>query len=444
MLLCLFLVLTLGQAAAAAAAPSANPPQVRTLPNGLAVVTQKDDASAITVLEILVKGGQRAEPAGRQGLAYLTTRLSMDIPDQTKVQDFMAKALHYSMTVRSDASVIHLECLTEYFDEMLGTFLEILTDPLFTGIRVDRIKEFMDHQRRIQGDDAVNVGRLAHLETFFKDTGYAGSIYGTDESLKALKTREAKDFYDRHFYGRNMVLVAVSNLDDAEMQALLGRRFGKFRAAPANVPPATPEALKASPAGAAARVIEKDSQQTYVGAAFALPAPTPRQFVLQSIVENVLGKGPGSRIWGLRTDRKLAYNVGAAATPMKEAGLLEAYLEASPEKAAEAREALARALVEFYEKGITAEELETGKSELKTSFLRTNEPKSGRATTLGTMDAVGVGVGLFASFAEELAAVRLEEANAFILAAMKPEAASWVIVGPKISKLLLTTDAGRR
>ena len=432
-LLVLAVIATAGASAGTAAAVSS--PQKNVLENGLTVITQKDDASAITVLEIVIKGGQRAETPGKEGLSYLATRLSMDIPDQSTVQDFMAKALHYSMATRSDASVIHLECLTEFFDEMLGTFLEILTDPLFTNIRIDRIKEFMDHQRRIQGDDAVNVGRTAHLEAFFKGSGYAGLTYGTEASLKAIKTKDTKEFYDRYFVAGNMALVAVSNLDNAEMQALLAKRFGPFRSAPAtaggaaSLPSVTPVPPAASP-----RVIEKDSRQNFVGAAFVLPAATRRGFVLQFLVENTLGKGPGSRLWTLRTDQKLAYNVTAAVTPMKDAGILEAFLETAPEKAVPAREALSRILYDFYEKGLTAEELETGKTELKASFIRTNEIKSSRTSTLGTMEALGIGADLFATFADEIEAVTLDEANAFIRSFLKPEAASWVIVGPKATK----------
>ena len=426
--LVLLAVLLLGRVSAAAV----HPPLVITLESGLTVVTQQDEASAISVLEILIKGGQRAEPPGREGLAYVATRLAMDIPDQRKVQNFMAKALHYSMTVRDDASVIRLECLTEFFDEILGEFLQILTDPLINNIRLDRTKEFIDHRRRIEADDAVNLGRLAHREAFFKGTGYDGSIFGTAESLKEVKVREARDFYDRFFVPGNMVLVSVSNLADEEMQALLARRFASLQAAPRS--PDAPTSLRAfqvnSP-GPSPRVIEKQTQQNFIGAAFILPATTPRLFVLSFLLENILGRGPGSRLWSLRSERKLAYNVGAVATPMREAGLFEAFLEASPDKADEAREALAEALREFHDRGITADELETGKTELKAFFLRSNERKTSRVSTLSLMAASGVGAGLFASFADELAAVTLEEANAFIREHLDPAAASWVVVGPK-------------
>jgi predicted Zn-dependent peptidase len=420
---------------ALSAAGAISPPQKKILPNGLTVITQKDDASAITALEIVIRGGQRSEPPGKEGLAFLLTRLAMDIPDEGKVREFMAKALHYTMTVRSDSAVIHLECLTEFFDGLLGEYLDILTDPLINNIRIDRIKEFLDHQRRIESDDAANAGRLAHLEDLFHGTGYSASIYGTKESVASLKVREARDYYERYFTAGNMIVVAVSDLDDAVIQGILAKRFAKLRAASKAasdaLPSPRPSAEVAPSPRRDPRIIEKDARQAFIGAAFVLPPADKKTFVSQMLVENVLGKGPGSRLWSLRTERNLAYNVSAAAIPMKDAGLLQAFLETSPEKTEEARKSLAQSLLEFHEKGLSAEELETGKAEVGAMFIRSNELKSARVSTLGTMEALGLGAGLYAEFAGELAALTLDEVNAYIRAALKPEAASWVIVGPK-------------
>ena len=41
-----------------------------TLENGLRVIHEHDDSSQITVVQFFIKGGQRAEPAGKAGLAY--------------------------------------------------------------------------------------------------------------------------------------------------------------------------------------------------------------------------------------------------------------------------------------------------------------------------------------------------------------------------------------
>ena len=62
-------------------------PQKRVLSNGLSVVYHKDDSSATTVLHIVAKAGKTAQPEEKEGLAYLTTRLLLEIPD-ARLQQF--------------------------------------------------------------------------------------------------------------------------------------------------------------------------------------------------------------------------------------------------------------------------------------------------------------------------------------------------------------------
>lgn len=400
------------------------------LDNGLAVISQRDTASTLTVLEILIRGGQTAEPEGQAGLSYLTTRLAVDIPDQDKVQDFMAKALHYSVSAKADYSVIHLECLSEFFDEAAAAFVEILSDPLFTGVRIDRLKEFMDNQRRLLADDTDNDGHAAHLEAFFGSSAYGRSPFGSEASLRAIKTADIKDFYNRWFVPGNMTLIAISDLDESRLAAVLKKRFGGFRkgaAVPTLSLPASPPANVFS----AARDIAKESLQTLVSAAFALPPLSPRTFALNAVVENTLGRGPGTRLWSLRAELKLAYAVTARATQMKSGGILESTLETEPAKGEDARISLEQALREFAARGLTADELEAARAEVKTQFLRGNERKDARAATLGMLEMLGLGATFFEAFSVELGGVTLEVVNAYIKDTLAPARASWVRIGPK-------------
>ncbi|MCX6559994.1 MAG: pitrilysin family protein [Candidatus Aminicenantes bacterium] len=398
------------------------------LDNGMTVVYRHDPASEVTVLLIGIGGGQSAEPVDKAGLAFLTSRLAIDIPDQSKAQDFVVKALHSSLNVRGDFAVIQLECLSEFFDEVAAAFVRILADPLFTGVRIERIKEFMAHQRRLEADDAGNAGRLAQAEAFFAGTGYGRSIYGSEASLAAIKAKDIKDFYDRLFIAGNITLTVVTDLDRERLAAMLKKHFGGFRKSA--TAPAIPSLASASPAEPS-RQMEKEALQTYVSAAYPLPAAGRRNYVLDSLLENALGRGPGTRLWSLRSEQKLAYNVAASALQMKQGGLFEAFLETDPSKTAQARTALGALLAEVHHTGLSAEELDVAKAGLKSLFLRGNETKISRASTLASFEALGLDASFFEAFAKEVDAVTLDEMNAHIRSVLDPAKAHWVLVGPK-------------
>jgi len=399
------------------------------LDNGLTVVTQTDTASAVTVVEIIVKGGARAEPVAKAGLSYLATRITAEIQDSDTARDFMVKALRTSVTSRDDASIIHLECLTEFADSALASLLKILTDPLFTNIRLDRLTEALNHQQRIQADDAVNEARLAQREAFFGGTSSGGSIFGTEASLATIKPKDLKAFHARRFVAGNMIVVAVSDLEPVQLLTLIERHFKALKPGPSSESDTEPFSLKNPPYPI--RTIVKEQQQSVVSCAFPLAPISRRDYVLVSLIENILGRGPGSRLWGLRTDKKLAYSVSALATPFRQGGIFEAYLETDALKTDTSKEALEEELRRFFLDGISSEEFLAGRAVLQADFLRANETKANRTSTLGFFESTGLGADFFDQFAGELSSMTHDETNAAVKRLLDPARASWIIVGPK-------------
>jgi len=406
---------------------SGNLPEEEFLSNGLKLIYQKDASSAITVLQILIWGGKGAEPEGKDGLAYLTTRLVLEIPDRGKIQDMMIQASRTSMMSYGDYSLINIRCLSEYLEETLKITTQIMLKPLFSGLRIDLIKKQMINQRKRQEDDSINVGHNALLEELFNNTSYQGSVLGSKESLKAIKKKDIKNHYKRYFVAENMAVVVISNLGKESLTEILEEYFAGF---PSGEQPKSK--LNSSTIPEEKKIfIEKDSKQCFISLAFSLPKITRKNFILASIIENFLGKGVGSKLWALRYREKLAYNVNSRATQMKDGGILEAYLETDKEKKDVALEALKKVLSSLFEKGITEEELEIAKIYTKASFLRNNETKEIRARNLASYEARGLGYELFNGFFPEIDAIGLDEINTYIKDILNSEKAVEVVIGPK-------------
>ncbi len=399
----------------------------KTLENGLTLLYQKDGSSAVTVIQFLIGGGMKADPEGKQGLAYITTRLVLEIPDDITAQNMMSQASQVYLTCLGDYSLINVASLSENLDETLKTVSQIILDPLFSAIRIDSIKKQMDYRKKMQEDDAINVGRNAALERFFAGTGYGGSVLGSEKSLKAIKRKDIQSFYDTHFKAGNMVVAAISDMEEEALSGILERYLNQFPAGK----PTEPEALGISPSENDDIFIEKDTKQYFVSIAFPLPEITTKNYALAYMIENLLGKGLNSRLWSLRTKEKLAYNVNSHLTQMKYGGMLEAYLETDKEKKEAAVEALRKVLTDLYENGITEEEFEVTKTFSKASFLRGNETKTTRAENLVSFEALGLGFTFLDGLPAEMEAISLEEINAYIKDIFDPAKGLEIIVGPE-------------
>ena len=396
------------------------------LENGLPLIYEWDESSHVTVLQLFIKGGQHAEPEGKAGLAYITTRLSLEIPDQSKTQELMNQATRIYMACKEDFSHITLSCLSENLENALEVMSKILSKPLFSGIRIDRIKDRMERQQNREADEPFNQAHETYMNAFFKGSPYANSVYGDEKSRKATKKKDIQLYYQKYFTAKNMVLVVSSDLPKEEITALMNTYLGVF-------PEGSPAALVSydlAPEVQKTITIEKDSQQSYISAGYFIDGSSPRNYIHALLINNLLGKGVNSRLWELRIKDKLAYNVNSRFTFTREGILLEAFLETENAKREAAQQALQETLQTLFSDGINEEELTTTKVFAKSLLLRDNETKENRSRTLAFFEILGLGYDFIDEIFAQIDATTPEELNAFLQTYLKPEKAIFVVVGP--------------
>lgn len=401
-------------------------PEKIVLATGSTCLFYRDAASPTTVIQIFVAGGRGAVPAGLDGLAYLVTSLSLEIPDDGKARDLMAQATRIYLSVWEDCSIIHIECLSENVEEALRVVSGIVQDPLLTGVRIDRTKRTMLLRGRAVQDDAEAAGRDAVLRALYGNHGYGAAAFGTEDSLKSLGRKEVSEFRRRFFTKAGLFFSVGSDLERENVRALLEKHFTKFPAGDApHLPPILPNLPEDRDI-----VLVRDTKQTYLGRAFVLPAPGPAAYAKTLLLEILLGRGPGSRLWDLRTTGRLAYNVNARTVWTRSSGVLEAYLETEAAKAESASDALNDVLRTLHEQGLSDDEFEAAQTMAAAHFLRSVETKAARTRIAGTFEVLGLGHDYLSGIFEALGSVTLAELNSFIKDVLGPEKALRVTIGP--------------
>lgn len=406
--------------------PWKNPPARFVLASGVPCIYQKDASSPTTVVGLVIGGGKAAVPAGLDGLATMSTRLLLEIPDEGKVQDLMAQATRLSFVCLEDCSIIVVECLSENLEAALRVTAKIVLDPLITGLRVGRAKDLLEVNARAEDDDAVAAGRNAVFRGFFRDRGYGTPLYGTKASLALIDRKTVLSFVRRYLVKPNVLFCVQSDLEPEPVRRLLDGSFGSFPDGPAaGLPvqdPAPPEDRDI--------VLVKDTRETYVGRAYALPRAGLDDMARGMLLETLLGHGPGSRLWPLRLDERLAYGVDAELTWTRSAGILIARLETGRDKRARAVEALDRTLAALRENGIAGEEMEATRTMALARFLRDTEAKSPRLRLLAVLAGLGLGPEAVPDLLAAIRAVTREDLNAYARAVLDPARALRVTVGP--------------
>ncbi|MFQ6070546.1 MAG: M16 family metallopeptidase [Candidatus Aminicenantales bacterium] len=403
-------------------------PIKKTLPNGLVVIFQQDESTALTALQIFIRGGTGDVPPGMDGLAYITTRLSIEIPDRNTIQEIMRQASSISMDCRGDYSLITIKCLSKNLDETLKVAAKTLLNPLFSTIRITRNKEYMRYRRKADEDNSIILAHNTQLRAFFGKDGYGSSLLGTEESLKKIRRKDIEDYYAKHFTARNTVIAVCSDLEEEDIMRTIEKFFADFTPKK----PVESVMTKISLPHEKNILLEKETKQTYVSLTFPLPPASRKNFVMTSFLENLLGKGVNSKLWQLRSREKLAYNVNSHAVQMKAGGIIKAYLETENEKKEKALQSLKEILISLHEEGITEKEFEETKVSTRAHFLRLNETKAMRAANLAYFETVGLGYDFLIIFFSELEKLSYEEINSFIKQTLDPKKSVEVIIGPEL------------
>ncbi|MBM3297656.1 MAG: insulinase family protein, partial [Candidatus Aminicenantes bacterium] len=416
-----------------------NSPIRRLAPDsGWTAIYQRDGSSALTSICLLLRGGKRAEPPGREGSAYLTARLMLEIPDDRSARRLMVQASPLSAGSHGDFCLIEVETLSAHLEETLKILSRPLHNPLFSDIRLEALKRYMGHLRMRETDASVSLARSLLLGSFFGPRGYGASSYGTEDSLKKIRGRDLQDLYESWYGAENIVLAVVTDRGEEEVGSLLRAHFKP----PRRGGPTEPRTPIPSPAPATELSDTRDTLQSLVGAAYLLPGASPKIFALASLAESLIGKGVSSRLWRLRQEGLLAYNILCNYLPFRDAGILETCLETDNDKLEAAADAFQAVLADVSTEGTDARELEAARLIALTEFLRDNEAKSSRARNMAVYEALGLGHDFLEAVPSLLAAVTPEEMNAFLAERLSPDKAARVVIKGTKKKEQTASPAG--
>lgn len=203
-------------------------------------------------------------------------------------------------------------------------------------------------------DDMMRYPIQLALRAAFGDTGYGLPILGLPEAVPSLSDGMVRAWHACELAAGRTTFVAVGELDPERMAEQLA---GLFAAGPARTAaPAAGEGQRAAP-GLQQSVVERAKRQTALALLFPGPGRTdPSRHTAE--VWCAIASGLGGRLFtALRDEQSLAYTIFASSWERAHAGAILLYLATSPEREAEAREALLRELARFAAEPPAADEL---------------------------------------------------------------------------------------
>lgn len=406
-----------------------NPPQQIAISSNLSFIYQQDDSSAITVIQVLVRGGRAAVPVSKRGLAFLATRLAMDLSSSDQFRDIMQMGSLVYPGIEGDYSIMTIKCLSSRLEETLKIVLNVFKDPLFTGPRINNLKGYMEHRNKTEEDAPEELMEQAYLNVFLGsgEYNYGGSDYGDEETRKAISKNDISDFYKKYFNTANVIISVSTDLSEAAITPIMKKYFSSISGGSPVVSPSVSVSVPAQKVV----TVKKENQQVHIALGITTPPISRENYVRLYMLDNALGKGIGSKIWSLRTEDGLAYSINTRAMPLKNAGLLMVYLKTDVNEKEQALRALRSLLADFQREGISEDELAHIRTRSKADFLRMCETKEQKARQMAYFEVMGLSFQFLEEFFSVIDRVTATELNEFLRLLPAPEQWVTVIIGPE-------------
>ncbi len=406
--------------------PSESPKKIE-ITQMFQVLYQYEPVSKITALQIFVNAGQKQEPSGFQGISYLSTWLSIGLPNRGKINHLMKLGSTFSWQVDGDFAVITVKSLTENLDETMELLSSVLKNPLVSNLRISEIKKQMEFALEILEDDSHLAMKFSLMNSFFKTPGYGGSVYGTKDTQKNIKRKHVLNFLSEHFTLKNMVFSVATDLEEEKLKKMFSRHFKDF---PVGRPVKT-VSIKTEIPEIKEIVIKRETDEVLLAYGFPVPAVSNKKdYCLAMMLEILTGIGVGSRLWEIREDKNLAYTAESELMRMKDAGILALYVKTSPKQLNQAALALEDIIKKLRESGITKDELDVTKEYSKGELMRHTETKHSRSLYIALFESYGLGYDFIVKIFDRIDSVTLREMNDFITATFNPAHQVKVIIGP--------------
>jgi zinc protease len=388
--------------------------------------------------------GSQHDPAGKEGLAYLTATLMAEGATKKHPYPEILKLL-YPMAagygVRVDKELVtfsgrvHKDNLEAYVPMLLDAIREpAFEEADFTRIR-QRTRDFLEKTLRYSSDE--ELGKAALYGAAFAGTPYAHLNAGTSAGLAAITLEDVRQFHARHFT-RDAVVLALGGGYDAALVERMQRELARL---PAGTPAAVAAPAVAAPQGRPVVIVRKPGPATAISFGFPIDARRgDREFYALWVANSWLGehRNSSSHLYQvIREKRGMNYgdysyiecfpeggnrNVPPANVPRRRQ-LFEVWIRPVPNDQAQfALRAAMREVERLAKEGLTKEQFELTRSfitKYSLNYAISTDDRLGYALD----DRVyGVkGPGHLANFRQVVPTLTLDEVNAAIRKHLKPE-----------------------
>lgn len=357
-------------------------------PNGLRLIMKKLDFLRSVSVGVWVGAGSAYEKNNINGISHFiehmlfkgtTNRSAFDIADSIdkiggQINAFTAK---------------EVTCYyTKSIDEHLEKCIDILSDMFFNSTldenEIEKEKKVVIEEISMVEDSPEDVCHENLAKLFFEGSPLGQPIIGNADNINNFDKTKLQKFIEDHYCPENVVIAVAGNFDFDKVTDYIDKYFSQKFDGQNNCrkAEAAPKHISVPKFGTKIKQLEQAS----IAIGFPSPMFNTEDTHPMMVMSYVLGGSMSSRLFQkIREELGLAYSVYSFISSYKNNGLFSIYCGTNPQNIEKAIETVVDELKKFIKDGISDDEFERGKEQLKGNFILGQENTTSIMNVYGKM-----------------------------------------------------------
>lgn len=333
-------------------------PQVITMAGGFKLVVIENHHLPLTSFTLAGLGGLRAETPAINGI---NTLIGQTLTKGTKTRNALQiaeeiDAFAGSLDAFAGRNTLGIKCefLSDKQDKALDLFFDVLQNPTFPAVEVEKGKHDIIEAIKNQDDQLASLAFYHFCHTLYGNHPYGMRVLGSRDSVKSLTPKYLATYFKRALQTKNAVMTIVGDVN-AKQIAEAVRKRAKFGSGTALALPKV--AIPASRAPQKIETIRSGKQQAHIVLGF-LGSKYVSPDYYRLLVMNQILAGQGGRLFlELRDKLSLAYTVSSSLQMGIDPGFFAVYIGTDPSKVDTALAGMRRELQQMTKTLVAPDEL---------------------------------------------------------------------------------------
>lgn len=353
------------------------------LSNGLRVVAEYIPHFPSVTVGLWIGAGSMYETPEENGLSHFVEHMLFKGTESRTTRQIAVEMDAIGGQVNAftakECTCYYAKVIAEHLPRAMELLSDLLLNAKMDEAEFEKEKSVILEEIAMCEDTPEDLVSDLLAEAYFGDHALSRPILGHHDQIASVTREALMKFRQKHYRPDNTVLAIAGQYDRKELEMLAEKYLGGWQAEgqPQELElfvPQEPRVIKR----------KKDIEQVHICLQYPGVAQIDDDLYPMSVMNNLFGGGMSSRLFQrIREEMGAVYSVYSFPSTYTHCGTMTVYAGTSPDMAQKVVNELHEEIHKLVEGGVTDEEFDMAKEQLKVSYVLGLESSSSRMSSIG-------------------------------------------------------------